>query len=142
MDRLVIESALSDVNEIFISGNETAGSADFGIVLGFKAAHTDQVLNAFIGLKDIVCENSVNLVICKTRLSGIYDLEIKTDALDEPIRLLNKSIDNETLGAIEDRINDGHQITLTTNVSEAENLIPLDAVQIKACDEGEHPMGS
>ena len=135
MDRLIIESALSDVNEIFLSGTEDTGTNGFGIVLGFKATHTDQVLNAFIGLKDTVCENDVNLVICKTRMTGIYDLEIKTEGLDEPIRILNKAIDNETLGAIEDRINNGAAIFLTTNVSEEDNVIEVHKVEIKACDE-------
>lgn len=134
MDRLVIESALSDVNEIFLSGVENSTLEQFGIVLGFKATNTDQVLNAFIGLKDIVCDKPANLVICKTRLSGIYDLEIKTDGLDEPIRIMNKAIDNETLGAIEDRINNKQGIVLTTNVSEEDNLIPISEVQIKACE--------
>ena len=134
MDRLIIESALSDVNEIFLSGVENSTLEQFGIVLGFKATNTDQVLNAFIGLKDIVCDKPANLVICKTRLSGIYDLEIKTDGLDEPIRIMNKAIDNETLGAIEDRINNKQGIVLTTNVSEEDNLIPISEVQIKACE--------
>jgi len=134
MDRLVIESALSDVNEIFLSGVENSTLEQFGIVLGFKATNTDQVLNAFIGLKDIVCDKPANLVICKTRLSGIYDLEIKTDGLDEPIRIMNKAIDNETLGAIEDRINNRQGIVLTTNVSEEDNVIPISEVQIKACE--------
>jgi len=134
MDRLVIESALSDVNEIFLSGVENSTLEQFGIVLGFKATNTDQVLNAFIGLKDIVCDKPATFVICKTRLSGIYDLEIKTDGLDEPIRIMNKAIDNETLGAIEDRINNRQGIVLTTNVSEEDNVIPISEVQIKACE--------
>lgn len=134
MDRLVIESALSDVNEIFLSGVENSTLEQFGIVLGFKATNTDQVLNAFIGLKDIICENSAQLAICKTRLTGIYDLEIKTEGLDEPIRIMNKAIDNETLGAIEDRINNNQGVVLTTNVSEEDNIISISEVQIKACD--------
>lgn len=134
MDRLVIESALSDVNEIFLSGFENSTIEQFGIVLGFKATNTDQVLNAFIGLKDIVCDNAAQLIICKTRLTGIYDLEIKTEGLDEPIRIMNKAIDNETLGAIEDRINNKEGIVLTTNVSEEDNIIPISEVQIKACE--------
>jgi hypothetical protein len=133
MDRLVIESALSDVNEIFLSGFENSTSDQFGIVLGFKATNTDQVLNAFIGLKDIVCDKPANLVICKTRLSGIYDLEIKTEGLDEPIRIMNKAINNETLGAIEDGINNKRGIVLTTNVSEEDNVISISEVQIIAC---------
>ena len=135
MDRLVIESALSDVNEIFLSETKGSVPSGLGIVLGFKAAHTDQILNAFIGLKNIMCDHNANLVICKTRMTGIYDLEIKTDGLDEPIRILNKAIDNETLGGIEDSINDAKAISLTTNVSEEDNRIEIHKVEIKACDE-------
>jgi hypothetical protein len=135
MDRMVIESALSDVNEIFLSGVEENSAAPFGIVLGFKATHTDLVLNAFNGLKDTVCDNDLNVVICKTRLTGIYDLEIKTEGLDEPIRIMNKAISHETLGAIEDRINDNGSFVLTTNVSEQDNIINMSNVSIKACDE-------
>jgi hypothetical protein len=135
MDRLVIESVLSEVNEIFLSGREDSISEHFGIVLGFKATNTDQVLNAFVGLKDIVSDNSIDLIICKTRLSGIYDLEIKTKGLDEPIRIMNKAIDHETLGAIEDRINNNKGIVLTTNVSEENTLILISETHIKSCDE-------
>jgi hypothetical protein len=131
---LIIESALSDVNEIFLSGFKTQISERFGIVLGFKAANIDQVLNAFTGLKDIVCENDVSLVICKTRMTGIYDLEIKTKGLDEPIRITNKAIDNETLGAIEDKVNSREKIVLTTNVSEEDNVIAITEVFIKSCN--------
>ena len=135
MDRLVIESALSDVNEIFLTDLKEGASEHFGIVLGFKASNTDQILNAFTGLKDIVCDNGANLVICNTPLAGIYDLEIKTDGLDEPIRIMNKAIDNETLGAIEDRINNNQPIVLTTNVSEEDNIIAISQVHIKNCEE-------
>ena len=135
MDRLIIESALSDVNEIYLSGFEENNTLPFGIVLGFKATNTDQVLNAFLGLKDTVCDDEVNVVICKTRVTGVYDLEIKTPALDEPIRIMNKSISHEHLGAIEDRINNSESFILTTNVSEEDNVIQISEVQIKSCDE-------
>jgi len=82
-----------------------------------------------------VFDNGANLVICNTRLAGIYDLEIKTDGLDEPIRIMNKAIDNETLGAIEDRINNNQPIVLTTNVSEEDNIIAISQVHIKNCEE-------
>jgi hypothetical protein len=135
MDRLVIESALSDVNEIFLSGYEGQNTGYFRIVLVFKPANTVQALHAFIGLKDIVCDNEVSLVICKSRLAGIYDLEIKTEGLDEPIRIMNKAIDNETLGAIEDKVNNRERMVLSTNASEDENVIAISEVLIKACNE-------
>jgi hypothetical protein len=135
MDRLVIESALSDVNEILLSGSEGQNTGYFSIVLVFKPANTVQALHAFIGLKDIVCDNEVSLVICKSLLAGIYDLEIKTEGLDEPIRIMNKAIDNETLGAIEDKVNNRQKMVLSTNASEDENVIVITEVLIKACNE-------
>ena len=135
MDRLIIESTLSDVNEIFLSGLEENASGAFAIVFGFKATHTEQVLNAFSGLKDIVCDKEASLVIFKTRMLGIYDLEIKTEGLDEPIRIMNKAIANETIGSIEDRIHNDKGIVLTTNVSKEDNSILISEVEIKACDE-------
>ncbi|MFP5079625.1 hypothetical protein [Pedobacter sp. JCM 36344] len=135
MDRLIIESALSDVNEIFLSGLEENASGAFAIVFGFKATHTEQVLNAFSGLKDIVCDKDASLVIFKTRMLGIYDLEIKTEGLDEPIRIMNKAIANETIGSIEDRIHNDQGIVLTTNVSKEDNSILISEVEIKACDD-------
>ncbi|MBC7566283.1 MAG: hypothetical protein H7223_04890 [Pedobacter sp.] len=135
MDRLIIESALSDVKEIFLSGLEENASGPFTIVLNFKATYTEQVLNAFAGLKDIICDTKASLVICKTRMTGIYDLEIKTEGLDEPVRIMNKAIDNETMGSIEDRVHNHQGIMLTTNVSEQDNAILISEVEIKACDE-------
>ena len=133
MDRLIIEAALSDVNEIFLSTDENNNDR-FEIILGFKAAHTDQVLHAFSGLKAIAKDHTVHLNICKTRVSGIYDLEIKTDGLDEPVRIMNKTIDHEVLGAIEDRINKNQHLLLSTNVSEEDNVITVDTAHIKSCE--------
>jgi hypothetical protein len=65
-------------------------------------------------------------------MTGIYDLEIKTKGLDEPIRITNKAIDNETLGAIEDKVNSQEKIVLTTNVSEEDNVIAITEVSIKS----------
>ncbi len=133
MDRLIIEAALSDVNEIFLSTEEDDNDR-FEIILGFKATHTDQVLHAFSGLKSITQGHQVHLNICKTRVSGMYDLEIKTDGLDEPVRIMNKTIDNEVLGAIEDRINRNSSLLLSTNVSEEDNVIEVDAAHIRNCE--------
>lgn len=135
MDRLIIESALSDVNEITVISNQGTSKTDFLIVLGFKASNTDQVIRAFAGLKEVAKVNHVQLTICKTQNTGIYDLEIKTDGLDEPVRIMNKSIDNETLGAIEDRINQDDNMVLTTNVSEQDNWIQVSAAHIKDCEQ-------
>jgi len=47
MDRLVIESTLSDVNEVFLSKDNEDETPYPAIVLGFKAANIDQIINAF-----------------------------------------------------------------------------------------------
>ncbi|TDQ06995.1 hypothetical protein [Pedobacter metabolipauper] len=134
MDRLIIESTLSDVNEIFLSKTNETGSAELSVVLGFKAANTDQILHAFSALKEVAAENEVEFMICKTRVSGIYDLEIKTDGLDEPIRIMNKSVTNEVLGAIEDAINKNEEMLLSTNVSKDDCWIRVHTAHIRECD--------
>ncbi|RZK76841.1 MAG: hypothetical protein EOO92_13965 [Pedobacter sp.] len=134
MDRLIIESALSDVSEIFLVTDDEGNDNSFAIVLGFKASNTDQILNAFSGLKAVSVGDDIQLVICKTQVTGIYDLEIKTARLDEPIRIMNKAITSETLGAIEDRVNKNVHIVLTTNVSEEDNWIRVSATHIKDCE--------
>ena len=136
MDRLIIESALSDVSEISLLTDEDGKENSFAVVMGFKASNTDQILHAFAGLKNVASHNDIQLVICKTQNTGIYDIEIKTEGLDEPIRIMNKAIANETLGAIEDRINKDEHIVLTTNVSEEGNWIRVTAAHVKDC---EHP---
>jgi len=133
MDRLVIESILADVDEIYLSNDSDNPELNPSIVLGFKAANVDQVINAFTALKQVTHDATVELVICKTLVSGIYDLEIKTDALDEPVRILNKAISHELLGQIEDQLQKSKQIVLGSNVSEEENWILVSEATIKEC---------
>lgn len=134
MDRLIIENVLSDVNEIFLSKDKLSPGINPSIVMGFKATNTEQVIHAFSELKKLIADHEVELVICKTMQAGIFDLEICTPALDEPIRIMNKSIPNETLGQIEDHINNSDLISLRTNVSEESNWIEITQLSIKACD--------
>jgi len=133
MDRLVIESILADVDEVYLSNDSENPVLNPSIILGFKAANTDQVIHAFKILKKITHDGEVEFVICRTHVSGIYDLEIKTDALDEPIRILNKVISNELLGQIEDQLQKDEKIVLGTNVSEEENWIEVTTAQIRDC---------
>lgn len=133
MDRLVIESILADVDEIYLSADSPNPALNPSIILGFKAANVDQVIHAFSALKEITRDNRVELVICRTLVSGIYDLELKTAALDEPVRILNKAIPNELLGEIEDQLQRNQEIILGTNVSEEENWIPVHEAVIKDC---------
>jgi hypothetical protein len=133
MDRLVIESILADVDEIYLSNDSQNPELNPSIVLGFKATNVDQVISAFTALKEVTHNKKVELVICKTLVSGIYDLEIKTDALDEPVRILNKAISHELLGQIEDQLQKSKQIVLGSNVSEEENWILVSDAAVKEC---------
>lgn len=133
MDRLVIESILADVDEIYLSNDNEKAELNPSIVLGFKAANVDQVMSAFHALKDVTRNSNVELVICRTLVSGIYDLEIKTDALDEPVRILNKAIPAELLTEIEDQLNNSSSVILGTNVSEEDNWIAVSKAEVKEC---------
>lgn len=133
MDRLVIESILADVDEIYLSNDSENPELKPSIVLGFKAANVDQVINAFTALKNVTHNKNVELVICKTLVSGIYDLELKTEALDEPVRILNKAISHELLEQIEEQLKKSKQIVLGTNVSEEENWILVNDAEVKEC---------
>lgn len=133
MDRLVIESILADVDEIYLSNDSQKPALNPSIVLGFKAGNADQVINAFDALKSVTRNSKVELVICRTLVSGIYDLEIKTDALDEPVRILNKAISHELLEKIEDQLHQSKKILLGTNVSADESWIEITEAQVKEC---------
>lgn len=138
MDRLIIEATLEDVNEIFLSKNVEAVSPEPTLILGFKALNMDQIIRAFAELRKIAEQHPIDLVICKTMVSGIYDLEIKTDGLDEPVRIMNKSISSEILGEIEDQIGRNEYIALGTNVSGQQNWIPIQLTHIKDCESNHH----
>ena len=134
MDRLVIESILDDVDEVYLSNDSDKPELNPSIILGFKANNVDQVIHAFTALKKVTHNQQVELIICKTFTSGIYDLEIKTEALDEPIRIMNKAISHEILVQIEEQLKKNPQIVLGTNVSEEENWINLANAQVKECE--------
>lgn len=133
MDRLVIESILADVDEIYLSNDSDKPELNPSIILGFKAGNADQIISAFEALKNVTQDKNVELIICRTLVSGIYDLEIKTEALDEPVRILNKVIPAELLTKIEDQLHQSKKIVLGTNVSEEENWITVNEAQVKEC---------
>jgi len=133
MDRLVIESILSEAEKIYVSNDTESAELGTILMLGFKADHAEQVVNAFTALKNITHGKVVELVICKTLTSGIYDLELKTDALDEPVRILNKAIPDDLLLRLEKQLQKDQQILLGTNVSEQESWISLTDAQVKEC---------
>jgi hypothetical protein len=133
MDRLVIESILADVDEIYLSNDSEKPELNPSIILGFKAGNADQIISAFEALKSVTHEKNVELIICRTLVSGIYDLEIKTDALDEPVRILNKVIAADLLAQIEEQLHQSRRIILGTNVSEEDNWIVVNEAQVKEC---------
>lgn len=133
MDRLVIESILAGVDQIYLSNDHSKPELNPSIILGFKASDVDQVIHAFTALKEVTHHKNVELVICKTLVSGIYDLEIKTDALDEPVRILNKAISAELLSQIEEQLQKSKTIVLGTNVSEEDNWIIVRDAAVKEC---------
>jgi len=133
MDRLVIESILAEAEKIYLSDAGEDSESGPSLMLGFKADHAEQVGHAFTALKNLTINKLVELVICKTLVSGIYDLEIKTDALDEPVRILNKAIPNDLLEQIENQLQKNKEIVLGTNVAEQESWITLSDAQVKEC---------
>lgn len=132
MDRLVIESTLSDMDDILLAERSIEGENGTSIILCFKASHTDQVVNAIESLNGL-SNRGVDFVICKTLQSGLYDLEIRCEGLDEPIRLMNKAISNEKLGEIEDYIHSDTTLSLSANVCHPGNEIRLLKTEIKDC---------
>ncbi len=134
MDRLIIEATLEDVSEIFLSKNINEVKPEPALVLGFKALNMDQIIHAFSELKKIAEHHPVDLIICKTMVSGMYDIEIKTDGLDEPVRIMNKVISNEIIGEIEDQVGKNKNIALAANVSEDQSWIPVRLTHIKECE--------
>ena len=133
MDRLVMESTFADVDELYISNDSGVSETASSIFLGFKDINSEQAKHAFKALKNVTQNHNVELVICRTLISGIYDLEIKTDALDEPLRITNKMIDHETLSQIENLLNSDKKIVLATNLSEEKDWIQISSATVKEC---------
>lgn len=133
MDRLVMESTFADVDELYISNNKGISETASSIFLGFKDVNSEQAKHAFRALKNVTQNHSVEFIICRTLTSGIYDLEIKTDALDEPLRIINKMINHETLVQIENLLNSDKKIVLATNLAEVKDWIEINAATVKEC---------
>ena len=134
MDRLVLESILADVSEVFLAKENNNDALTSSILLGFKATNADQIISAFSHLKEIADTNGIALTICNTLVTGMYDLELVTEGLDEPIRICNKVIDAKFIKEIEELANSDSEVTLGSNVSEEENWFRLDSVAVKDCN--------
>lgn len=134
MDRLIFENILSDVHEISLSEEASVDGYDAVVLMNYKAESDTQLNYAFNELRKVIGEHQVELLFCKTMQNGIFDLEINTSALDEPIRIGNQAVDKETLGQLEQHISQHHQFLLVAMASETENRLPLHKVEIKACE--------
>lgn len=122
MDRLVIETILADVDEVTLGNTQSSIPC---ICLGFDAGNIEQVKHAFAALHKLTAHKEVSLVIGETLVSGIYDLEIVTDALDEPVRICNKVVDQETLNGIQELMDQQAELLLAVTGSEAETELKI-----------------
>jgi hypothetical protein len=133
MDRLIIETVLENVDEILVSGDYSNTDEHPCILLSYKATNIDQIIHAFSELKKLVSNHKVNLVVCQTMVNGMYDLEIVSDAMDEPIRINNKVIEHAAIKQIEDLLEQSPEIKLAINVSQEENWIHIDNASVRVC---------
>ena len=137
MDRLIIEATLEDVNEITLS--ENTNGMDSNQVLLFKAMNTDQIAHAFAELKKAIAQHPLDLFICKTMVHGIYDLELKTDGLDEPVRIMNKVISPDVLKHLEEQSATQPSLLIATDPVEQKSWLPIRSILIKDCESNSKP---
>jgi hypothetical protein len=133
MDRLIIETILADVDRIFVSGDYSNTDENPCILLGYKASNIDHIIHAFAALKKLLANHKVTLVICQTMIPGMYDLEIVSDALDEPVRINNKVIEHGVVHQIESLLCKSSEIKLAINVSQDANWIHIDEASMRVC---------
>lgn len=133
MDRLIIETVLSDVDEILISGDYSNTQEHPCLLLSYKAANIDQIIHAFAALKKLLSNHEVSLLVCETMVSGMYDLEIVSDAMDEPVRISNKVIEHEDIRKLRGLLSNSPELKIATNVSQEENWIHANKVEIRVC---------
>jgi len=133
MDRLVIETILSDLDGISMSEDQSFSGSGSALLLSFKTGNSSQIVAAFDALKKTIGEHEVSFVICKTMVSGMYDLEIASDALDEPIRLSNKVVKDEILAKLEEDLEADNSVCLAINVGDEDHWIELNQVSIRQC---------
>ncbi|WP_276089227.1 hypothetical protein [Pedobacter sp. JY14-1] len=132
MDRLIIEASLADVSGIYLSKPDSSHFSP-AVILEFKPSHAEQAGNAFAALKKIAGAAAIELAICRTLSAGVYDLEIKTGNLDEPVRICNKGIGRETLEALESQTLLNEELLLGSNILPAEDWLRVRAAHVKDC---------
>ncbi|WP_316747296.1 hypothetical protein [Pedobacter gandavensis] len=133
MDRLIMESVLADVNGFNLTKDNRAGYTS-ALLMGFNEDRLTQVGHVFSELKGMVQEEGIELLICKTMVHGIYDLEICTTVLDEPVRISNKAISQEMIGEIEKHVGAEAKVLLGVDGLGVEDWLEIGSLTIKKCE--------
>ncbi|MBC8984729.1 hypothetical protein H9X96_02950 [Pedobacter sp. N36a] len=133
MDRLIMESVLADVNGFNLTKDGRDGF-NGALQMGFTEDRTAQVNHAFSELKRMVQGEGIDLMICKTMVEGIYDLEICTDTLDEPLRINNKAISKDMIQEIAGHVGHDPKVLLGADGVPVENWLGIAKIEIKNCE--------
>lgn len=128
-----MESVLSDVSSFNVTKDSRDGFSG-ALVMGFTEDRIAQVNHAFSELKKMVQEEGVQLLICKTMVDGIYDLEICTDVLDEPVRINNKAISHDMILEIGRHAGTDPKVLLGADGLSVENWLGIGQLAIKNCE--------
>lgn len=129
MDRLVIETILADTTEVALVDTQSSIPC---ICLKFDDANMEQVKHAFVALRKVTAHKDVSLVICETLVNGIYDIEIVTEALDEPVRICNKVVEQQTLKGIREIMDQHPELILAVSGAEADTELRINTATYKA----------
>ncbi|WP_316823466.1 hypothetical protein [Pedobacter gandavensis] len=132
MDRLIMESVLSDVSGFNLTKDSRDGFIG-SLVMGFSADRMLQVNHVFSELNNMVKTEDVQLLICKTMVDGIYDLEICTAVLDEPVRISNRAIPKDMIHVIESHAGDDPKLLLGAAGLPVGNWLGLAKIEVKNC---------
>jgi hypothetical protein len=128
MDRLVIESILADVDEVVL---DSTTSTVPSILLKFNSGNKEQIKHAFKALETLKADKSFSLLICETLVNGMYDFELCTAALDEPVRICNKVLDHAELARIKSIISANPMVNLAVSGIEEDTTLQIDETKFK-----------
>ena len=129
MDRLVIETILADTTEVALVDTQSSIPC---ICLKFDEANIQQVKHAFEALRKVTAHKEVSLVICETLVNGVYDIEIVTEALDEPVRICNKVVEQQTLKGIREIMDQHPALILAVSGAQADTALQINTASYKA----------
>lgn len=128
-----MESVLSDVSSFKLTRDSRDGFTGV-LEMGFTEDRIAQVSHAFSELKKMVKEEGIQLVICRTMVEGIYDLEICTDLLDEPVRINNKAISKDMVLEMERHVGKKPRLMLGVDGLSVDNWLEIGLLDIKNCE--------